>query len=204
MLFLFYYPVFFNREKTELFITSPTRAIDESISIGEGIMKIGFQGKPFVVRKIKDCPESNCLAYTTNKGSITAFHIDKFSLENKIGGRWMYLNKGFKIVHLIAPELLEIVYDKREKVLRDYIVGDLLYIDNNKIWGKLEVVSLEEKDFLYIPPGYIYRVFTYEDTCGVMGHINFPENEKVKNKNYNLIKEIDLKLLKDYNEAILF
>jgi len=107
-----------------------------------------------------------------------------------MGGGWMYLNKGVKMWQMLPVDCIEFLYDHELKIIKDLNISDLLYFNNNQFWGQIETFLLEDGDYLYFPPGHLHRVWTYKNSIGLAGYLDFIENEDIKLKGHRILKNV--------------
>jgi len=143
--------------------------------------------------------DNNLMFVLSNSGMYTPFHADPMYLKNEenikkfgdqMGGGWMYLNKGVKMWQMLPVDCIEFLYDHELKIIKDLNISDLLYFNNNQFWGQIETFLLEDGDYLYFPPGHLHRVWTYKNSIGLAGYLDFIENEDIKLKGHRILKNV--------------
>lgn len=108
-------------------------------------------------------PLGQTIILSPSKG-YTALHMDPPSY----GGGWMYLVQGQKDWQFLSPQWLNHLFTGIEKELPDVSSEALPQAD-------FYAVHAVENSFVYFPPGWMHRVWTYDKAIGIGGYIR-PES----------------------------
>lgn len=98
------------------------------------------------------------------------------------GGGWMYLWQGQKDWHFLSPQWMTLLFNTSEKKLLDASPETLAEIaSKSSIEGAsaalFHSVRANAGDFVYFPPGWMHRVWTYDKGIGLGGYIR-PESTR--------------------------
>jgi hypothetical protein len=121
----------------------------------------------FVFSHVDNLAESfkrNHLSYVlTHQNKLTRFHTD-------VGGSsWVYLIEGKKLWWFITPEDIDELKRNKYPIESLYQLSftELVFINNNYLWGKIYVLIQDKNDLLYLPDDWAHRVFTYDKAFGI-------------------------------------